>query len=448
METNRREFLKTSSLFTGGALLSSLPFSSYGYHNSADDVIKIALIGCGGRGSGAAAQALSTTQNVKLVAMADAFSDRLEDAYTALTKRKYKDGAGAEIDIKSKVDVPAERKFVGFDAYKQAMAFADVVILATPPGFRPMHFEEAVKQNKHIFMEKPVATDGPGVRLVLAAAEEAKRKKLNVVVGLQRHYQRNYREAMNRIHDGKIGDIVGGSVYWVSGGVWNHPRKPGQTEMEYQMRNWYYFNWLCGDHINEQHIHNIDVANWVKQGYPVSAQGTGGRQVRTGKEFGEIFDHHIVDFTYGDGTLINSQCRHYEGTYSKVDEQFLGTKGRIDSFNGNNTVLKSYKGNKVIYAHEGKGDRNPYQVEHDELFAAIAKGEYKFADAENGAKSTLTSIMGRMATYSGKTVKWEEALNSGISLFPEKLAWDALPKLLPGSDGYYPVAVPGKTIVV
>jgi myo-inositol 2-dehydrogenase/D-chiro-inositol 1-dehydrogenase len=448
METNRREFLKTSSLFTGGALLSSLPFSSYGYHNSNDDVIKIALIGCGGRGTGAAAQALSTKQNVKLVAMADAFSDRLEGAYTALTKRKYKNDAGEEVNVASKIDVPKERMFVGLEAYKQAIALADVVILATPPGFRPWHFEEAVKQNKHIFMEKPVATDGPGVRKVLEVAEEAKRKKLNVVVGLQRHYQRNYREAMDRIHDGKIGDIVGGSVYWVSGGVWNNPRKPGQTEMEYQMRNWYYFNWLCGDHITEQHIHNIDVANWVKQGYPTEARGTGGRQVRTGKEFGEIFDHHIVDFTYGDGAIINSQCRHYEGTYSIVDEKFLGTKGRIDSFNGNNTILKSYKGNKVIYAHEGKGDRNPYQVEHDELFETIAKGEYKFADAENGAKSTLTSIMGRMATYSGKVIKWEEALNSNISLFPEKLAWDALPKLLPGSDGYYPVAVPGKTIVV
>lgn len=448
METNRREFLKSSSLLTGGALLSSLPFASYGFHSSNDDTIKIALVGCGGRGTGAAAQALSTKQNVKIVAMADAFQDRLDDAYTALTKRKYKDDAGVEIDVKSKIDVPKDRMFVGFDGYKQAIALADVVILATPPGFRPMHFEEAIRQNKHVFMEKPVATDAPGIRKVLAVAEEAKRKKLNVVVGLQRHYQRNYREAMNRIHDGKIGDIVGGSVYWVSGGVWNNPRKPNQTEMEYQMRNWYYFNWLCGDHITEQHVHNIDVANWAKQSYPVSAQGTGGRQIRNGKEFGEIFDHHIVDFTYADGTLINSQCRHYEGTFSKVDEQFLGTTGRIDSFNGNNTVLKSYQGGKVIYAHEGKGDRNPYQVEHDELFAAIAKGEYKFADAENGAKSTLTSIMGRMATYSGKLVKWEEALNSNISLFPDQIAWDAKPKILPLADGFYPVAVPGKTIAV
>ncbi|MFN4146007.1 MAG: Gfo/Idh/MocA family protein [Runella sp.] len=448
METNRREFLKTSGMLTSGALLSSLPFASYGYHNTADDAIKVALVGCGGRGTGAAAQALSTSQNVKLVALADAFQDRVESAYNALTKRAYKDWSGAEVDVKSKVDVPKERMFVGFDAYKQAIALADVVILATPPGFRPIHFEEAIRQNKHVFMEKPLATDAPGVRRVLAAAEEAKNKKRNVVVGLQRHYQRNYREAIARIHDGKIGDIIGGSVYWISGGVWVNPRKPGQTEMEYQMRNWYYFNWLCGDHINEQHIHNIDVANWVKQSYPISAQGTGGREVRISKEHGEIFDHHIVDFTYADGTLINSQCRHYEGTFSKVDEQFLGTKGRIDSFNGNNTLLKAHKTGKIIYAHEGKSDRNPYQVEHDELFEAVAKGEYKFADAENGAKSTLTAIMGRMATYSGKLITWDEALNSNIDLMPTQFAWDALPKTLPGPDGYYPVAVPGKTIVV
>jgi myo-inositol 2-dehydrogenase / D-chiro-inositol 1-dehydrogenase len=442
METTRREFLKSTGLIAGSTLIGGLAHG----HSAVDDTIKVALIGCGGRGTGAAQQALSTKQNVKLVAMADAFQDRLEQSYKNITSKKYKDGSGAVVDVASKVDVPKERMFAGFDGYKQAIALADVVILATPPGFRPMHFEEAVRQNKHVFMEKPVATDGPGVRQVLAAAEQAKQKKLNVVVGLQRHYQRNYREAIARIHDGKLGDIVGGSVYWVSGGVWNNPRTAGQTEMEYQMRNWYYFNWLCGDHITEQHIHNIDVANWVKQGYPVEAHGTGGRQVRNGKEFGEIFDHHIVDFTYADGTLINSQCRHYEGTYSKVDEQFLGTKGRIDSF-GQNTALKGYNG-KVIYAHAGKGDPNPYQVEHDELFEAIAKGEYKFADAENGAKSSLTSIMGRMATYSGKVVKWEDALNSNISLFPERLAWDALPKLLPQADGFYPVAVPGKSVVV
>jgi myo-inositol 2-dehydrogenase / D-chiro-inositol 1-dehydrogenase len=436
----RRDFLKKSGLLTGGTLLATLPSfaSDYGFHSSADDTIKIALVGCGGRGTGAAMQALSTKQNVKIVAMADAFGDRLESAYKNLNMKP---------EIAKRVDVPAERRFVGFDGYKQAIPLADVVILATPPGFRPMHFEEAVKQSKHIFMEKPVATDAPGIRRVLAAAEEAKKKKLNVVVGLQRHYQPNYREMIKRIHDGAIGDIVGGSVYWVSGGVWVKPRQTGQTEMDYQMRNWYYFNWLCGDHINEQHVHNIDVANWVKNSYPVSCQGTGGRQVRTGKDYGEIFDHHIVDFKYADGTTINSQCRHYEGTYSKVDEMFVGTKGRIDSFGGRANALMDYKG-KTLFSHTIDPTANAYQIEHDELFDAIAKNQYKFADAENGAKSTMTAIMGRMATYSGKMVTWDEALNSQIDLFPAQLAWDAMPKVLPNQDGFYPIAVPGKTIAV
>lgn len=442
-ESGRREFLKASGLLTGGALLSSLPFSSKaaGYYFTAADTIKVALIGCGGRGTGAAQQALNTKQNVKIVALADAYRDRLDNAYKALTERGAKAADGTP-----KVDVPEDHKFVGFDAYKQAIALADVVILASPPGFRPSHFEEAVRQNKQIFMEKPVATDAPGVRRVLAAAEEAKKKKLNVVVGLQRRYQPNYREMIKRIHDGALGDIVGGSVYWVSGGVWQKPRKPDQTEMDYQMRNWYYFNWLCGDHITEQHVHNIDVANWVKDSYPVSCQGTGGRQVRTGKDYGEIFDHHIVDYLYADGTTINSQCRHYEGTYSKVDEMFVGTKGKVDTF-GQKSALLAYKG-APIYVHNGKGDGNPYQIEHDELFDAIAKGEYKFADAERVAKSTMTAIMGRMATYSGKVVKWDEALNSQIDLFPDKLAWDAMPKSQPDANGLYPIAIPGKTIAV
>ncbi len=336
---------------------------------------------------------------------------------------------------------------MGFYSNYKAIPFADVVILTTPPGFRPIHFAEAIKQGKHVFMEKPVATDPAGIMKVLATAEIAKQKKLNVVVGLQRHFQNSYRELYKRKE--MIGDITSAQVWWNNDGVWVNKRKYGQTEMEYQMRNWYYFNWLCGDHITEQHVHNIDVANWVKKGYPVSAQGTGGRQVRNSKDHGEIFDHHIVDFVYADGTTINSQCRHYEGTYSKVDEQFLGTKGRIDSF-GKNTSLKPHKG-AALYTHPNdpkKPDGDPYQIEHDELFAAIAKGEYKFADAENGAKSTMTSIMGRMATYSGKLIKWDDAINSQIDLFPETLAWDAKPKLLPGPDGYYPIAVPGKTVTV
>jgi predicted dehydrogenase len=217
--------------------------------------------------------------------------------------------------------------------------------------------------------------------------------------------------------------------------------------MEYQMRNWYYFNWLCGDHINEQHVHNIDVANWVKNSYPVSAYGTGGRQVRTGKEHGEIFDHHSITFTYADGTVIFSECRHFPGAANRVDESFQGTKGKVFLSAGNHGNISDYKGN-AIYSHNRDNNPNPYQVEHDELFAAIVKGEYKFADAENAAKSTMTAILGRNSTYSGKVVTWDEALNSDVNLMPNTLAWDAMPKVLPNADGYYPFAIPGKTKVI
>jgi predicted dehydrogenase len=420
---------------TGGLLTS--PFLVPGAHAAPENHLKLAVIGCGGRGTGAVFQAFETGHPIKLVAMADAFRDRIDSSFKPIME-KY----GAD-----KVDVPEERKYTGFEGYKQAIADADVVILASPPGFRPSHFEEAVRQGKQIFMEKPVATDAAGIRRVLAAAEIAKSKKLNVVVGLQRHYQDNYRESIKRIHDGEIGDITGGQVYWNDGGVWVRERKPGMTEMEYQMRNWYYFNWLCGDHITEQHVHNIDVANWVKQGYPVKAEGTGGRQVRTGKEHGEIFDHHVITFTYADGSVIHSECRHFPGATNRVDETFQGTKGKVFLSAGNHGVMTDWKGNP-IYNHSRENQPNPYQQEHDELWAAIVKGEYKFADAENAAKSTMTSIMGRYATYSGKALSWDEALNGTVDLFPDTLAWDALPKVLPGPDGYYPHAIPGKTKVI
>ena len=430
----RREFLKTSALLAGGTMLSTIPL--VGAYASGSDTIKIALIGCGDRGTGAAFQALSTKYNIKLVAMADAFQDRIDKSYEALSSK-----------FSAKMDVPKERQFVGFDAYKQAIPLADVVLLVTPPGFRPIHFEEAVKQNKQIFMEKPVAVDAPGIRKVLAAAEEAKKKKLNVVVGLQRRYQTNYREAMKRINDGAIGDIMSGQVYWNSGGVWVNPRKTGQTEMEYQMRNWYYFNWLCGDHIVEQHVHNIDIANWIKNAHPVSVQGTGSRAWRTGKDYGEIYDNHSIELTYADGAVIHSQCRHFEGISNRVDESFIGTKGKIYLSGSNQAVMKDYSG-KELYNHNTKGNANPYQTEHDELFEAISKGEYKFNNVEYAATSTFTSIIGRYATYSGETIKWDEALAADNSLFPEKLAWDAMPKLLPDANGLYPYAMPGKTKVI
>ena len=429
---SRRDFVKESSLLAGG-LLTMPMLSQANFFSGADNVIKIALIGCGGRGTGAAVQALSTKQNVQLVAMADAFAERLNNSYN--------DIKGEVGDKPGKLNVKEEHKFVGFDAYQKAIALADVVILATPPGFRPIHFEEAVKQGKHVFMEKPVATDPAGIKKVLEAAEVAKSKKLNVVVGLQRRYQTSYRELYKRFQDGIIGDVLSMQVWWNQGALWVRPRKPEYTEMEYQMRNWYYFNWLCGDHIVEQHIHNIDVGNWFMNDYPVTAVGMGGRAVRTGKEFGEIYDHHYVEYRYGNGVVMNSQCRHWKDADSRVDEEIVGTKGRMLM---DKAVIKDHKG-KVLYQFDKKLENQPYQAEHDELFAAIEKGEYKFHDTERAAKTTLTAIIGRLATYSGQTIAFDKALNSGLNLQPATYAFDAAPPIVPDAEGNYAYAKPGIT---
>ena len=436
--TSRRDFVKQSSLIAGGLMAAPIIGSGINFFSGAAGEIKVAVVGCGGRGTGAALQALLSKQNIKIVALADAFKDRLDDCYSKLTAEDMSD-FGVTGNFKSKVDVPESRKFVGFDAYQKAIPLADVVILATPPGFRPLHFEESVKCGKHVFMEKPVAVDPAGVKKVLDAAIIAKQKKLNVVVGLQRRYQNSYLELFKRKN--LIGDMIGSQVWWNGGGVWMKKREPQQTEMEYQMRNWYYFNWLCGDHIVEQHVHNIDVSNWFKDAFPVKAQGMGGREVRKGKDYGEIFDHHYVEFTYADGSIMNSQCRHIANTWSKVDELLVGTKGRIFCGEG---VIRDLKGNE-LFRYDKKGENNPYQSEHDVLFSAIAKGQYKFADAEYGAKSTLAGIMGRMATYSGQLIEWDKTLDSGIDIMPKEYSWNAAPPVLPDADGLYPVAVPGKT---
>jgi len=429
----RRDFLQTTSLATGAALLGGLSVERVA-HAAGSDTIKLALIGCGGRGSGAASQALSTDHNVKLIAMADAFQDRLDSSHKNLSaEMAKKDRAG-------RVEVPEENKFIGFDAYKHAIALADVVVLATPPGFRPIHFEEAVKQGKNIFMEKPVATDGSGVRRVLAAAEEAKKKNLKVGVGLQRHHQAGYIETMKRLHDGAIGDIVAARCYWNDAGVWVKERLPNQTEMEYQMRNWYYFVWLGGDHIVEQHIHNLDVINWVKNGYPVRCHGLGGRQVRTGKQYGEIFDHHAVEFEYEDGSRCFSQCQHIRGCWTAVSEHVIGTKGKSD-------IHKYIITGENAWTRPKSNDKDPYQQEHDDLFDAI-KNDKPYNEAERGAMSTLTAIMGRTATYTGIMVERDAVLNSQHALVPDKYDWNGTPPTLPDADGRYPVAVPGSTSLV
>ncbi len=432
----RRDFVRNTALFTGGAML--LPnLHMQGMFNSTNDKkLKIALVGCGGRGTGAAVQALNADENVELVAMADAFEDRLKDSLMNISK---------EMGETKKVNVKAENQFVGFDAAQKAIDLADVVILATPPGFRPQHFEYAVNNGKHIFMEKPVAVDAPGVRKVLAAAKKAKENKLNVVVGLQRHYQDSYLAAIEELNKDSIGTIVSGQVYWNSGGVWTRERQPDQSELEFQMRNWYYFNWLCGDHILEQHIHNIDVANWFIGENPVSAQGMGGREVRKGSNHGEIFDHHFVEFTYPSGAVIASQCRHQPETMSRVAEFFQGTKGTI-STEGDNATLKNWSG-KTLFEHRGKDDPNPYAVEHVKLFESIRSGGV-LADAENGAKSTMSAIIGRMATYSGKVIKWDEAMQSDHDLAPDDLTWDSPAPVQPLENGLYKIPVPGETEVI
>jgi predicted dehydrogenase len=433
-DIDRRDFVKTSAAALGVTAVEIRPGRPPSY--SQDETIRVGLVGCGGRGTGAAVQALNARANVKLVAMADAFEDRLTDSYETIANGEREDRR----DLRRQIDVPPERRFVGFDAYREVIPLVDVVILTTPPGFRPMHFAAAVAAGKQVFMEKPVATDAPGIRSVLETAEEAKRKRLNVVVGLQRHYQTVYREWVDRLHAGMIGDITLGRVYWNSAGVWVRERKPDQTEMEYQMRNWYYFTWLCGDHIVEQHIHNIDVANWVKQGVPIRAQGQGGRLVRNGPDHGEIFDHHFVEFEYADGSRVLSQCRHIPDCWNSVTEAFHGTNGTAPEPG----VILSRSGN-TLFEQDDETDPNPYQIEHDELFEAITRGEYKYADAEMGAQATMTAIMGRMATYSGQVVTWEDALHSDLSLMPTRYAWDAKAPVVPDADGRYPIPTPGVT---
>ncbi|MEX1012022.1 MAG: Gfo/Idh/MocA family oxidoreductase [Balneolaceae bacterium] len=436
-QLSRKDFMRTAGAAAGGGLLlSSLPIGASAYV-AGRNTIRVAVVGCGGRGTGAASQAMSAGEDVEVVALADAFRDRLDGCYDNLSNRFEDSG---------QLNVPEENKFVGFDAYRNAIDLCDVVILASTPGFRPVHFEYAVEQGKHVFMEKPVATDAPGIRQVLAAGRVARQKNLNVVVGLQRHYQNNYRETIQRIHDGAMGRITSGQVYWNSSGVWMRERQPEQTEMEYQMRNWYYFTWLCGDHILEQHIHNIDVANWAIGEYPVSAQGMGGREVRDGKEYGEIFDHHFVEFTYPSGAVIASQCRHQPGCMNRVSETLQGEGGTVDLSSNGRGLIRGWDG-ETIFNHNSQDDPNPYQQEHDELFASIRAGEV-IDDTDNGAYSTMTALMGRMATYSGQVIEWDEALNSSQDLIPKDLAMDSTPPILPDENGFYPVPVPGETEVL
>jgi len=425
---SRRDFLKTTSGVVGGTLLGGLSIERAAFA-AGSDTIKLALIGCGGRGSGAANQALNTG-NVKLVAMADTFEKKLQFSLENL-KTEHAD----------KIDVPKENQFTGFDAYKKAIALADVVILATSPGFRPVHFEEAVRQGKNVFMEKPLATDATGIHRILAANEDAKKKNLKVGVGFQRHHQSSYTEIIKRLHDGAIGDIHALRVYWRGGSRAGLLREKGESELQYQIRNWYYFTWLSGDHIVEQHCHNIDVGNWIKGAHPIRAHGLGGRQVRHALENGQIYDHFSVEFEYEDGARMFSVCSQIPHLFGEVSEHAMGSKGSADL--GRAFVIKGPN----AFHGKGEGRSNAYQVEHDDLFDAIRNNK-PYNEVESAAKSTMTAILGRMATYSGEKIEWDDAFNSKLELVPEISSWDSKPPVLPDADGRYPVAMPGLTKVL
>jgi predicted dehydrogenase len=423
---SRRAFLKTSTaaVITGAVTANEL--TSH-VHAADTATLRVGLIGCGGRGTGAAAQALNADENVKLVAMGDAFSDRLHSSLNTLK---------AQERIAQKIDVPGDRCFTGFDAYQQVIdSGVDVVLLATPPHFRPMHLKAAIDAGKHVFAEKPVAVDAPGVRAVLATCEEAKRKNLSVVSGLCLRYSQGFQEAIKRIHDGALGEIRALQANDFRGSIWVKPRQPGWTDMEWQMRNWYYFTWLSGDFNVEQHVHYLDICAWImKNEYPIKAVGIGGRQVRTGPDYGNIFDHHAVIYEYANGAKLFSNCRQQPRCHSDMSSHVFGEKGTAEVSENRLQILSDHP-----WKHNGK-DNDFYQAEHNELFAGIRNGK-PINNGEYMAKSTLLAIMGRMATYTGQEIKWEQALNSKEDLSPKRYGWDAEP---PPS----PIAVPGITKVV
>ena len=429
---SRRDFLKRSTMAVAGATLAGNLSVARSAHAAGSDVIKIALIGCGGRGTGAAVQALSNKAmpNVKLVAMADAFKDRVDNCLGAVKSR-----------CKDKVDVPEERKFTDMKCHEGAIASdVDMVLLCTPPGFRPIQFEAAVKAGKHVFMEKPLATDAPGVRKIMAANAEAKKKKLLVAVGHHLRHEVKHQEAIKRIHDGVIGKLMYMRAYFNTGAIWVRPRKPDQTEMQYQVRNWYHFTWVCGDHIVEQHVHDIDVCNWMHGGHPIEANGMGGREVCKDKDQGEIYDHHAVEFTYEDGVKMFSYCRQINGCWGSFSEHAHGTKGYV-SIQGHGSAKLVADGKEPMSWPRGP---DGHQVEHDDLFAALAAGK-PYNEADWAADSTMTAILGRMATYSGNVVTWEQGINSELDLMPKNLTWDAEAPVKPDQDGYYACAIPGVT---
>ena len=420
----RRSFLKTAALAGGAAALPSWAAPA---HARRDDGLRIGVIGCGGRGTGAAVNALEASPDARIVALADLFPERLAECRTQLaTLGEEFGGRGA---------VPQDACFLGFDAYRHVLAAdVDLVILATPPHFRPRHLATAVEAGKHVFAEKPVAVDPVGVRAVIAAGEAAKAKGLSIVVGTQRRHERSYLEAMRRIHDGAIGRIVAARCSWNQGGLWMHPRAPEWSDMEWQLRNWLYFTWLSGDHIVEQHVHNLDVVNWALGAAPLRCSALGGRQCRTSPAFGHVFDHFAAEYEYPGGVLVSSQCRQIDGCSARVEEVIFGTDGVCMMSPGAARIDGT-----TAWRFEAGTPDNPYVREHADMHAAIRSGA-PLNEAAAVARSTLTAIMGRLSAYTGKAVTWEQASASTLDLSPPAYEFGPLP--VPE------VAAPGRTPLV
>ncbi|WP_146404072.1 Gfo/Idh/MocA family protein [Planctomycetes bacterium CA13] len=436
--SSRRTFIRNTSL--GLATASALADVPLVHAAGEEGEIKIGLIGCGGRGTGALLDAVGAAakviypqsgyhtedvaegakvekKRIKVVALADMFGDRLERCRAQMAK----------LDI----DISPDFCFTGFDAYKKLLAVSDVnyVILATPPHFRPMHLQAAIEAGKHVFMEKPAAVDAPGVRMVMAAGELAKEKGLGIAAGTQRRHDRSYRETINRIHEGAIGDIVYAKCYWNGSQIWVINRQDGWSDIEWQMRNWNYFTWLSGDHYVEQHVHNLDVMNWTLGSHPIRAvSGQGGRQVRVGDVHGHIFDHFAVEFEYPNGVSMFSQARQIHGCKNTVGEEVVGTNGRSNCSN----YVEPSDGEKWRYRER---EASAYRLEHEDLITSIREGK-PINEAQAIAEATLTGIMGREACYSGQPVDWETALKSEMRLGPKTYELGDFP--IP------PVAMPGK----
>jgi len=422
---SRRSFLQTTTLAAAGALTLARGAHAAG----GDETLRVGLVGCGGRGSGAANDAMNADPGVRLVAMADAFQDRLDASLQRLKKVKP-----------DQVAVDPEHCFVGFDACDRLLASGvDVVLLATPPHFRPLHLAACVAAGKHVFCEKPMAVDAPGVRAVLAACQAARQKDLSVVSGLCYRHAPGIQETMKRVHGGQIGEIIALQATYNCATPWfrNRKREPQWTEMEYQMRNWYPFTWLSGDHNVEQHVHSLDKSLWALGGKtPLKAWGMGGRQRREPPAIGNIFDHHAVVYEFAEGVRVFSFCRRQDGCFNEITDRVFGTRGRCE-------LMKNVIEGPSPWRYQGpKG--NMYVAEHEVLFRSIRQRK-PVNDGAFMTLSTLMEIMGRMATYTGQEITWEQALNSQESLAPARYAWDAEPPVLPGPDGQYPLALPGIT---